>query len=522
MRIGARKDMIMANIDKSKLIDLTLLTEYDKLVAKEAEVIRDAIINLQYNQVDLIKSESANFAIEQVTDYIQNEQNLLKPISSNTALASNSLAFGENTVAGLKGYYFKYIDFSNRKIYLTASNGSENNTINYSDTVPTEIENIIPLWHYNDRFSLISGNHFILCGIIESIEPGVITYTSDELIWNGEKLTKEKFNEVRQKKIADLDDYSISVPSRPLQGDKILSYVSYTEGGSTISASWGHAEGYGSQAIGQNSHAEGSWTIAGYKAHSEGDSTEATGQYSHSEGYYSKAIGMGAHAEGNNTRALGKWGHAEGSQTEASGLSSHAEGSFTYSIGQFSHSEGINCTASGYASHAEGNNNTVSGNYSHVEGSTNNVEGQFSHAEGYNCIVTKNFSHAEGTLCKALGSASHAEGNKAEASGDYSHAGNLGTKASALAQTAIGKYNKEITSSNTLFIIGDGASDTNRSNAFEIISKTVSGAKVRSFKLGNTEIMEEQLKKVISLPSEIENALDDIIAIQENLIGGTT
>ena len=64
----------------------------------------------------------------------------------------------------------------------------------------------------------------------------------------------------------------------------------------------------------------------------------------------------------------------------------------------------------------------------------------------------------------ASGEVSHAEGYQTTASGDYSHAQNLGTVASEDAQTAIGKYNED--AADAALIVGNGTSDSDRSNAF--------------------------------------------------------
>ena len=65
----------------------------------------------------------------------------------------------------------------------------------------------------------------------------------------------------------------------------------------------------------------------------------------------------------------------------------------------------------------------------------------------------------------ASGTGAHAEGYQTSAWGDYSHASGWGTKATGKAQMVVGKYN--LPSSNALFIVGDGISDSNRKNAFE-------------------------------------------------------
>ena len=79
-----------------------------------------------------------------------------------------------------------------------------------------------------------------------------------------------------------------------------------------------------------------------------------------------------------------------------------------------------------------------------------------------------NGSYKEGYNTTANGSNSHAEGSNTIANGDYSHAANYYTKASADYQTAIGKYNKESTAETDKFIIGNGTSDTARSNCFRV------------------------------------------------------
>ena len=190
--------------------------------------------------------------------------------------------------------------------------------------------------------------------------------------------------------------------------------------------------------IGINSHAEGSSTTAsGRSSHAEGNSTTASGDYSHAEGFSTTANVVSSHAEGSSTTASGGSSHAEGNRTTASGGNSHAEGVQTTASGDHSHTEGANTTASGLCSHAEGNITTASGTGSHVEGGSTKASGDYSHAEGI------------GT--EASGSYSHAEGRRTKASGDNSH--------------AQGKFNIEDTSSIYADIIGNGTSDTARSNA---------------------------------------------------------
>ena len=142
--------------------------------------------------------------------------------------------------------------------------------------------------------------------------------------------------------------------------------------------------------------------------------------------YGNNAAANKAHAEGNSTTASGEYSHAEGHFTKASGHCSHAEGNFTKALTYEAHAEGYSTTASGNDSHSEGNSTMASGECSHAEGSSTTASGNFSHAEGY---YTK-------------------------ASSDYQH--------------VQGKFNIEDTEGKFVFIIGNGTSDSVRSNAIAI------------------------------------------------------
>ncbi len=161
---------------------------------------------------------------------------------------------------------------------------------------------------------------------------------------------------------------------------------------------------------------------------------------------------MGSHAEGIDTLALGDYSHAEGTRTIASAESSHAEGNSTTASGSVSHAEGENTTASGYCSHAEGYLTTASDSTSHAEGNHTTASGSDSHAEGFQTT-------ASGDYC------SHAEGRETTASGYCSHAEGFDTKASSDNQHVQGKFNIEDSSGTYAHIVGNGTSDTARSNA---------------------------------------------------------
>lgn len=120
--------------------------------------------------------------------------------------------------------------------------------------------------------------------------------------------------------------------------------------------------------------------------------------------------------------------------------------------GSYSVAAGYRTTADGYASHAEGENTLASGEAAHAEGDTTQASGES--------------SHAEGEQTTASGAYSHAEGFQTEASRAYTHTSGLGTVADGVAHTAVGKYNTR--NSYNLFSVGNGTSDSNRSDAFTV------------------------------------------------------
>ena len=163
---------------------------------------------------------------------------------------------------------------------------------------------------------------------------------------------------------------------------------------------------------------------------------------------------------------IGNYSVAEGYMTTASGYASHAEGKATTASGYSSHAEGELTTASGLNSHAEGWKTIASGNWSHAEGWKTIASGLYSHAEGEWTEATDSNSHAEGYNTTASGHCSHAEGAHTVASGRYSHAGGYMTVADSDYMTVIGEYNTR--NNSKAFVIGNGTSDTDRSDAFTV------------------------------------------------------
>ena len=230
-----------------------------------------------------------------------------------------------------------------------------------------------------------------------------------------------------------------------------------------------------------------------------GEDLVATGQISHAEGLHARATGVASHAEGHNTHTHGEYSHAEGDSTSASGSSSHTEGGFTRATAtaEYAHAEGYATYVEAIAGHvegqstvvyanargghAEGNHTDVYDEYGHAEGEFTMTTARGAHSEGWYSMATGQHAHAEGSRTIAQGTGSHAEGSGSWAEAHYSHASGIGTKASAAGQSAVGKFNV-VDNTTSLFVIGNGTSDTNRSDVFraETSGIQISGSLVMS------------------------------------------
>lgn len=403
--------------------------------------------------------------------------------NKNQAISQTSMAIGAGNIAGLKGWYYSAIDFTNKKITL-----SDKPTYILVGTtlVNGGWSSGTPNIKVGDKISIVNNSKYDYCGEVASISGNVIGL-KDGLPFSSLVVDKGAASAVIAGNISD--GYSIYIPDRPDAGIIDFGGGAFAEGGLGSKASniCAHAEGLTTHAYGQYSHAEGRETKSGYAAHAEGNSTRASGNASHAEGYNTEANAHQSHAEGWLTFVgeKARAGHAEGYNTYVGGTEkelvegtdvsagaySHAEGNSTQAIGCNSHTEGLKTIATDSGAHAEGNSTRATGNASHAEGKFAIAEGYASHAEGLSTIAKGYASHAEGCNSQALASQSHAEGESCIANGQRSHAEGFNTKTNNQAEHACGKYNKSTQSTDTAqataWSIGGGTSSV-RSNLAEI------------------------------------------------------
>ena len=135
--------------------------------------------------------------------------------------------------------------------------------------------------------------------------------------------------------------------------------------------------------------------------------------------------------------------------------------------------------ATGNYSTAMGRLTTASGDYSTAMGYATTASGSLSTAMGQSTVASGNYSTAIGNYSIASGASSTAIGNIVTASGDVSTAMGNRTSASDYASLVIGQYNSSgssvtnnatsFSTSNTAFVIGNGADSSNKSDAFKVM-----------------------------------------------------
>lgn len=161
----------------------------------------------------------------------------------------------------------------------------------------------------------------------------------------------------------------------------------------------------------------------------------------------------------------------------------------------------------GIHSFAEGYNTKAKGDRAHAEGNTTKSLGENSHAEGYNTTADGNNSHAEGSSTLAKGINAHTEGSNTVANGANQH--------------VQGRYNIEDTNNRYAHIVGNGSSNTARSNA-HTVAWDGTGWFQGNVKVGGTGQDDTNAKNLATedyVNNELEPVKTDICLIQ-NTVGG--
>lgn len=244
------------------------------------------------------------------------------------------------------------------------------------------------------------------------------------------------------------------------------------------------ARGTASVALGGGTEAFGPYAFAsGIAPKANGQGSIATGNFSEAPsmgstamGNVSKAYNTYAVAIGDGAEALAPHAFAVGNRTKASGSASIAMGAHTEASGQYAF-------ASGYASKASRRASIAMGSYAEAGLDYAIALGREAQATGLNSVAMGHETKASGYYsATAMGSGTLASGYNATAMG-------LNTTAQAYASLAIGRFNTLAgnptawSGTDPLFVAGNGASATQRSNALTLYKNgnlTIAGSLTQS------------------------------------------
>ncbi|MEM6316307.1 MAG: tail fiber protein [Bacteroidota bacterium] len=200
------------------------------------------------------------------------------------------------------------------------------------------------------------------------------------------------------------------------------------------------------------------------------------GQYSFAGGNNSKASQPYTFAFGSAAVASNSYANAFGQNTTASGQYATVFGVSSNASGNYTLAGGLGVDATETFSIAFGNNIEVNGSASAAFGNFHKLEGSSVFAAGQGHIIKNGWSTALGLSNKTNGSNATAIGLFSTANGDYSTVIGSSLTAASFGETAIGLLNTNYTPNDTaayhpndrLFVIGNGSSFSNRSDALRI------------------------------------------------------
>lgn len=446
-------------------------------------------------EVEEVKKLDAKFLPDEVFEHpVQNGLGVESvQTESSNALGNYSTALGNNTIAGMKAYYYTGINPTTKKIYLSEISEMtswENRALEpvYGDAVTDETYLIsgftAPAWNVGDWLGVINESHYIYQIQVAAVHDNVIEYTGelgfssilkDRIIETVDITgsTKYYFDSDYQLFYFSNENFTNKNPANciikcnaTLEDNSILEITINTEiYSSEFSPCLYTATDHTNGAIVTNLQLlSATQMIEGLDWDTDDDSYTVFNLDTPTEGAFS--LKGSATAMGRDCKAVGSYSYATGYANNAYHFG-HAEG-YGNIAGYGAHAEGKFTKALGSRAHAEGNNNIASGSDSHVGGSSSEASGVVSFAHGW--------------TTKALHEGAFVIGNNTKSSKSY--------------QTVLGQFNADDASA--AFIIGNGQEYKPR-NAMTVSTEgQITLPSTGSLKIGNAQMTETELQKLLT------------------------
>jgi Chaperone of endosialidase/Head domain of trimeric autotransporter adhesin len=200
----------------------------------------------------------------------------------------------------------------------------------------------------------------------------------------------------------------------------------------------------------------------GIASFASGFDTKASGEYSTAMGYGSFATGISSTSIGHLTNASGNYTMALGYKTTASETLATAIGNTAIATGFGSISIGTSTFTSGWYSTAIGYNTSATGRWSTAMCFNTLASGHMSFSIGENTT-------ASGETATSMGYLGHAKGDISVVTGESNIANGYSSLVTGLFNDSLVTPQTAVTATTPLFIVGNGNSIIDRSNAFVVL-----------------------------------------------------
>lgn len=372
---------------------------------------------LDYQWSSLANSEctiAQGIDVINVTDDKEAEDRLtlLLQLPLEKGISDNSIQ-QESCVAGLKGFYWSVIDTINR----SEIDGDFSSTLNViklstkNGNFGTEQDfNIQNFWDIGDVISIHSDKKYTNCAkIVEFIEEVNEDFPNE--FWRDVTIVVDSFPfETATEEAGHITDQAVYVLAKPDKGLVDFGQGSVAVGTNCKAVNYAaFTAGYGNQSIGQYGAVTGRENTSGYACLVGGRQNTVTGN-----------CGV---AGGQNNALSGTHGAIFGKDNE-----------ITADL----------CLATGAQ-------NKITDMYSGTCGYRNNISAKYCYGAGFGNTITRDFSAVFG------------ENNTAQHIRTF--VAGIGHYTKTNSQAIFGQYSNPI---NALFVVGNGTSDSARSNAFEV------------------------------------------------------
>ncbi|MEE4198404.1 MAG: tail fiber domain-containing protein, partial [Bacteroidales bacterium] len=319
---------------------------------------------------------------------------------------------------------------------------------------------------YNDYFNVSADSS---ASIINPSEPRILWYPRKEAFLTGRVIVEGPDSVGTNSMATGFESKAIGDYSQAM-GYKAIARGNYATaiGDSAVALGLGSFSfGEDAKALNNESYAIGREAMAsGYRSFAFGsagvDTLGVETENTRAFGDYSIALGQGSLADAKGAVSLGTGVQAIGLYAFANGYNTIAQGSFSSAFGIGTYASGYHASAFGMSTHATG---TGAVSFGFLSDATSD----YTFALGKDALASKPFATAIG--------------DHTEATADYATGIGQELIVNKRNEFVIGRYNSTVTAANNnwtptdpLFIIGNGESSLNRSNAMVV------------YKNGNTQI----------------------------------